>query len=179
MPKLIIRRSGILFFLCLIFPFELLAQDANAQKEIQNKIDEEVWKTFMTAFESSDGPALNALYGPKVIRVTPNGLDISNEFKKENIKRFAAAKKAGANVDLDFWFEHRHTLSEASYEVGYFRISSEVSGQKTVFYGQFHIYLQRIEGSWKITQDWDNTFIKGADVTEEDFNRGEKGPFND
>lgn len=179
--KIHLVKITLTIIMCGYMQFSAFAQLTTAleeEKKIQNEIDEQVWKPFRQAFESRDAEALNAIYGPEVIRVTPNGLDIDNKFKQGNIERFAESRKAGAKVDLDFWFEHRHSVPTASYEVGYFRISTQVDGAKSIFYGQFHIYIQKIGGQWKITQDWDNSFVRGADVTAKDFAQGKLGPFN-
>ncbi len=45
--------------------------------------------------------------------------------------------------------------------------SKEISS----IYGQFHIVLKKIDGNWKITQDWDTDKINGKKLSEEDFDK--------
>ncbi|GMN10276.1 hypothetical protein MTsPCn9_13090 [Croceitalea sp. MTPC9] len=157
-----------LFFIC----FFGIAQ--NEVKEIQDVIDQEVWKPFQEAFENLDGKALNATYTEQVLRVTPNGIDTENSFKAGNLERFKQNKADGISISLEFWFDSRHTNEATSYEVGFYRIRATTKEGKTSSnYGQFHIVLKRIDGKWKITQDWDTSIINGKAISAEDFEKQE------
>ena len=156
-----------LFLLGLFLSSQLQAQTAT---ELQKEIDQTVWKAFKHAFETSDGKALNATYADDVLRVTPEGIDTDGVFKAENLKSFAGNREAGAKISLDFWFDSRHTNATTSYEVGFFRITfTDDDGKSNHNYGQFHIVLKKIDGQWKITQDWDTTTINGKAITAKDF----------
>lgn len=143
-------------------------------QDLQKEIDQSVWKPFQKAFETLDGEALNNTYAPQVLRVTPQGIDTENAFKKGNIERFTTNLQNGDKIGLDFWFDSRKTNASASYEVGFYRISFTAEGGKTRYsYGQFHIVLEKIDGHWKITQDWDTTHIAGNPITQKDFDTNE------
>ena len=59
-----------------------------------------------------------------------------------------------------------------SYDVGFYRVGvTATSGQTDYFYGQFHIVLNKIDGHWKIVQDWDTSSIGGRPITAKDFDR--------
>lgn len=147
-----------------------LSIKAQSIQEIQQEIDLTVWKPFQKAFETLDGEALNHIYAKQVLRVTPQGIDTKNAFKKGNIERFAANLQNGDKIDLDFWFDSRKTNATTSYEVGFYRIAFTAQGGETRYsYGQFHIVLEKIAGHWKITQDWDTTHIAGKAITAQDF----------
>ena len=138
--------------------------------DIQKEIDAQVWKPFQEAFQNLDGQALNDTYAEQVLRVTPGGIDTENVFKQGNLKRFTQNKADGISIGLDFWFDSRHTNSTTSYEVGFYRIgATNAAGETAYNYGQFHIVLEKIEGIWKITQDWDTTTINGQTIGSEDF----------
>jgi ketosteroid isomerase-like protein len=142
--------------------------------QIQKEIDKTVWKPFQKAFESLDGVALNSTYADDVLRVTPNGIDTQNSFKSANIERFLNNKADGATITLDFWYDSRHTDETTSYEVGFYRIGTTYSGKEPSYnYGQFHIVIKKINGHWKITQDWDTASINGNSITSEDFQKQE------
>jgi len=152
----------------------LTAFQTNAQKPIktiQKEIDQTVWKPFQEAFENLDAAALNATYAPKVLRVTPQGIDTRNAFKKANLDRFASNKKNKVKITLDFWFDSRKTNETTSYEVGFYRIGFTKENSTEYSYGQFHIVLQKIDTRWKITQDWDTTSIAGDPITAIHFNK--------
>ncbi|MFP2997613.1 hypothetical protein ABN763_16975 [Spongiivirga sp. MCCC 1A20706] len=136
---------------------------------IQNEIDQTVWKPFKNAFESLDAETLNAIYAKKVLRVTPEGVDTKQIFKYKNIERFKQYKKEGLMITLDFWFDSRHTNENTSYEVGFFRITTIANKNIQYSYGQFHIVLQKIGRSWRITQDWDSDHINGKKINAQDF----------
>ena len=160
----------------LYIPLLLLGVQLQAQTvaDFQKEIDETVWKPFQQAFEALDGKALNATYADEVLRVTPQGIDTQNSFKAANLKRFEQNKVDGISIALDFWFDSRHTNGAASYEVGFYRIGfRDKAGQTNYSYGQFHIVIQKKQGEWKITQDWDTTVINGKTISAEDFDRKE------
>ena len=159
------------YFLTLVlvaFPAALLAQEPS---QWQKEIDEQVWTQFDAAFESYDATALNALYAAEVLRVTPAGIDTEGRFKLQNSESYAGHYGAGNKRDLQFWFESRHTNANTSYEVGMFKITTTTNGQVSSFYGQFHIVLKKLNGSWKITQDWDTTEVNGKLLDADDFGR--------
>lgn len=138
--------------------------------DIQKEIDAQVWKPFQEAFQNLDGQALNNTYADQVLRVTPGGIDTENAFKQGNLRRFAQNKADGITIGLDFWFDSRHTNNQASYEVGFYRIAAtNDKGETSYNYGQFHIVLEKMDGIWKITQDWDTTTINGETIGSEDF----------
>ncbi len=156
-----------LFFLLLFITLPITAQIS--VEAIQKEIDKTVWKPFQEAFENSDGKALNAIYAQHVIRVTPNGIDTENAFKKSNLVRFSENLKNNVKISLDFWFDSRDTNETTSYEVGFYRIGFTTNNNTKYSYGQFHIVLQKINDQWKITQDWDTTTIAGKPITAGDF----------
>ena len=159
------------FLLILFAAFHLSHINAQTSAEaLQKEIDQTVWKTFQQAFQTLDGAALNATYADQVLRITPSGIDTQNNFKKGNLERFAQNKATGESISLDFWFDSRTTQDEISYEVGFYRIGfTGKSGNTTYSYGQFHIVIQKINGQWKITQDWDTATLKGAPISAKDF----------
>ncbi len=140
-------------------------------KALQHEINENLWKPFKMAFETLDGPALNALYAKQVLRVTPNGIDTENRFREANLKRFEDNRNSQTSIQLDFWFDSRHTNTHVSYEVGFYRMRLIKAGGGTTIYGQFHIVLKKEGDTWKITQDWDTSTINGNTITANDFEK--------
>ncbi|NER15245.1 DUF4440 domain-containing protein [Leptobacterium flavescens] len=157
-----------LLFTAMLSLCSLRAQDTET---IQKEIDRQVWKPFKEAFENADAEKLNATYAEEVLRVTPQKIDTGNEFKGQNLTRFRQNKESGTEIKLDFWFDSRHTNEDTSYEVGFYRIGFRTNGKESIVYGQFHIVLKKVDGQWKITQDWDTTTINGNEITAADFAR--------
>ncbi|MCE7997112.1 MAG: nuclear transport factor 2 family protein [Roseivirga sp.] len=162
------KRVLILLYLFVLISLSALAQGADQR---QAEIDNQVWKPFHAAFEARDAKALNALYAEQVLRVTPAGVDTRNLFKQQNIDSYANTNASGTKTSLDFWFESRQTSDDTSYEIGIFKITAETNGNSSTFYGQFHIVIKKIDGVWKITQDWDSPNINGRPITAKDFSR--------
>ncbi len=146
---------------------------ANANvSEVHDEIDRTVWSVFQSAFERLDGASLNSVYADDVLRVTPDGLDTVGEFKRYNLTRFDANKARGESIALDFWFDSRRTQANVSYDVGFYRVGvTNSAGETSYFYGQFHIVLKKLDGQWKIVQDWDTGTIGGDPITAADFAR--------
>ncbi|MFS4466465.1 hypothetical protein [Maribacter sp. 2210JD10-5] len=162
-------KISILMLFCIV---GIYAQDDAVQ--FQKEIDQTVWKPFQKAFETLNGDALNATYATEVLRVTPNGIDTDGSFKAENLKRFVINKADGITIALDFWFDSRHTNKTTSYEVGFYRIAATDIEENTSYnYGQFHIVLKKINGEWKIIQDWDTNLINGEAIGADDFAKKE------
>ena len=136
------------------------------------EIDKTVWKAFQDAFQTLDGQALNEVYADNVLRITTDGIDTQSAFKEANTTRFAQNIKNGDRIALDFWLDSRQTNKTTSYEVGFYRMTMTTSaGETNTFYGQFHILLKKINGRWKIAQDWDTSSIGGQPITAADFER--------
>lgn len=137
--------------------------------KLQQEIDNAVWRPFKIAFEARDGAALNSLYADTVLRATPEGIDTDEQFKLANL---APKANSDLTVRLDFWLENRRTNTNNSYEVGMFRITRYTETTTAEYlYGQFHIVIKKINGEWKITQDWDTDEVLGKKLNAIDFER--------
>ena len=160
-----------LLYLFVILAFNITVNAQSSVETIQKEINTTVWKPFQNAFETLDAEALNAVYAEKTLRVTPQGIDTNEAYKLGNIERFKASKDNNVAIKLDFWFDSRFTNENTSYEVGFYRIAATVNGQTNNSYGQFHIVLKKLNGQWKITQDWDTTTINGHTLGKADFEK--------
>ena len=73
---------------------------------------------------------------------------------------------------IDFSFDQRFNKGDTAYEVGYYKVSMHKDGEvDRVFLGRFHVVLKKIDGEWKITQDWDSDKINGKEITAADFGK--------
>lgn len=158
-------------FSLIILLFSVTFGFTQDSQTIQKEINQNLWKPFKAAFETLDGPALNALYAKQVLRVTPNGIDTKNDFREANLKRFEENRKTETKVQLDFWFDSRNTNSDTSYEVGFYRMELTNPDGVNTIYGQFHIVLKKEDDTWKITQDWDTATINGNAIMVTDFEK--------
>ncbi|MBK7871679.1 MAG: nuclear transport factor 2 family protein [Saprospiraceae bacterium] len=99
----------------------------------------------------------------------PWGIQVGEEYWKGNVEGSKRNKEAGVTRSIAFRFEHRVANDSIAYEVGYYKIKSARNGEERTGYGRFDVVLKKIDGVWKIAQDWDVDNINGKKLTEEDF----------
>lgn len=158
----------LLLLMLLFFVSNMFAKEEHA---IQQDINQNLWAPLKQAFETLDAPTLNALYAKEVLRVTPRAIDTENNFKSNHEERFKNYRNTQTKIQLDFWFDSRHTRADTSYEIGFYRMKLRgLKGVNTV-YGQFHIVLKKEGGAWKITQDGDTITINGTAILASDFEK--------
>lgn len=162
-------KGAALLLIFLVNSGFVLSQNNSDNKAIEQEVNEQLWKPFKEAFESRDWKKFNDLHTDDVLRVSKwSGIRLGSEYKEANIRSFQ--KKEAPKRIIDFWFEHRIYGDNIGYEVGYYRIKSELPDKSIkMSYARFHIVMKRIDGKWKIAQDWDINNINGVTVTSEDF----------
>lgn len=144
--------------------FCMIGFTQNAQEEINNQI----WKPFTEAWEANDGEAFNKIHSKDVWRINPGRLLVGDEYTSRNSERMDGVTK---DRIIEFSFETRTVNGNNSYEVGYYRVT-DTSGEEPKFYvGRFHVALKKIDGKWKIIQDWDTSKINGIEITPESISQ--------
>ena len=145
----------------------------SAQDKIQNfesEINAQVWKPFIEAYAENDVEKYNGIHSDDILRVTKWGIREGESYKNRNIENFA--KKTDVVKKIDFRFEHRIHEKDVAYEVGYYKLEYVKENIVTgTHYGRFHVVLKKIQGVWKIHQDWDTSNINGHEVGAEDFSK--------
>ncbi len=165
--------SSIRLLLLLFFTISLSQVNAQADAaKWQAEIDQEIWLPFMQAYKDFDGEAFNALHSDDVIRVSPWGIRTGADYKQSTLEGYRRNKAEGREREIFFWLEHRQTNQNLSYEVGYYKINSTTKEGTKHYYARFHVVIRKIDGVWKIVQDWDTNTINGRKVTAEDFAKG-------
>ncbi|MDX1940661.1 MAG: nuclear transport factor 2 family protein [Saprospiraceae bacterium] len=148
----------------------LCSQIAFAQDNaIQKTIDEQVWLPFIKTFNAFDGEGFNALHTKDVLRGGPWGIQTGEEYWKNNLESNKKGKESGGKKSIAFRFEHRVARDSIAYEVGYYKVKYTHDGEERTGYGRFDVVLRKVNGVWKIAQDWDVDNINGKKFTEEDF----------
>lgn len=130
----------------------------------QQEIDEQIWLPFTKAWEANDGEAFNAIHSDDVWRINPGRLLVGDEYKSRNAERMQGQQRARI---IEFSFETRTSNGDNAYEVGYYRITDNSQTEPRYFVGRFHVAIKKIDGSWKIIQDWDTGEINGVEITAE------------
>ena len=142
---------------------------AQSDSLISRQIDAQVWYPFISSFGAYDGEAFNALHAADVLRGGPWGLQQGDDYLKGNLESSVRNKQSGNTRQISFTFEYRVQSPEVAYEVGYYRLRSVRQGEERTSYGQFHVVIRKINGTWKIAQDWDASTLNGIEITEEHF----------
>ena len=161
-----------LILLGMLLGTSVVAQEYQPDAATEAEVNEHVWKKFKTSYEARDWETFNSLHTDDVLRVSKwGGIKVGEEYKervRQSYRRTPKRKKV-----IDFWFEHRIYAEEVGYEVGYYRVADMESGAESpASYAQFHVVLRKVDGVWKIAQDWDQGTILGEKITAEDFAKG-------
>lgn len=151
-----------IFTLLLSISLSVFAQSA------QEEIDQQIWVPFTRAWEANDGEAYNAVHTDDVWRINPGRLLLGDQYKKRNTERMTGQKR---DRIIEFTFETRTANGDNAYEVGYYRITDRSEDQPRYFVGRFHVAIKKIDGVWKIAQDWDTDEINGEKITPESLEK--------
>ncbi len=149
-----------LFILALILIHPQVYSQENSAEEAINK---EVWQAFKTSYEARDSEAFIALHTDDALRVTDNGIMTADRY-------FASIENwqkpgNGTNIMIDFAFESRQHTEYVGYETGYYRVLvTRGESQRDTYYGQFHVVLRKVDGTWKIAQDFDTGTVGGKKI---------------
>ena len=157
--------KNVQFFLSLLFVMGLSSQD----KKIQKEIDDQVWYPFIKSYNSYDEAAYIKLHTKDILRVSKSGIKIGAEYFKKTKNYFVESKKRGDKQKISFVFESRYAKKNIAYEIGFYKVYSKRNGKKNYYYGMFHVVLKKIDGNWKVAQDWDTDKINGIAISESHF----------
>ena len=171
-------NKKLLFISLFVLLISSTAFSQSEAKKIQNEINTKIWKPFIVAYNNLDAKAFNALHTDDVMRVNQWGMRIGEEYKASNTKNFEKSKAKGAKRTIELWLEDRQTNASTSYEVGYYKVTNYSDEGEKIFYGRFHVIIKKINGEWKIAQDWDTNQVNGIKITEEDYTKNTPLTFN-
>lgn len=164
-------KKILISLIAILMTTSAFAQDKKQQQKIEKEVNEQVWKPFKKSLEQRDAKTYNDLHTDDILRVNKWGIRMGKDFKDRNTANYA--KKDDRKVTIDFWLEHRIYSGDTGYEVGYYRVKTTYpDGNVRKSYARFHIVLKKVNGSWKIAQDWDTGSINGVIVTAKDFAKG-------
>ena len=146
------------------------AQSETAQLAYENEVNETIWKPFKQTYEARDWQGFNKLHTDDVLRVHDGGIRQGADYK--NSIRESYEKYSDRKVTIDFAMERRMRNEDVAYETGFYRVLyREPDKEPKASFGRFHVVLKRIEGHWKIAQDWDSNSFNGRPITAGDFEK--------
>ena len=155
--------------LAILFTFSTVsAQQKSNNESIESLINESIWKPFKSSYEARDWETFNSLHTDDVLRVYDNVIKIGAEYK--NSIQESYQREQPGTVTIDFVMERRTYRNDVGYEVGFYRVIYKESGKEDRHsYGRFHVVIRKVNGSWKIAQDWDSNSFNGKPITTSDF----------
>ena len=169
--KTFVKIKRALLFGLLLISIHGFSQSASKDVEIENEVNTQLWEPFKAAFEGRDWKGFNNLHTDDVLRITKWGIKSGSEYKEHTKNRYQ--RKDSVSRTIDFWLEHRVYSGDIGYEVGYYKITNTAPNREIKqSYARFHIVLKKINGVWKIAQDWDESSINDIPVSVKDFEKG-------
>lgn len=150
----------------------VFSQQYTPDPAIEAEVNLQVWKPFKVAYEARDWKSFNNLHTDDMLRVNKwGGIKTGIEYKASVEKSYQ--RKDSRKRTIDLWFEHRIYSDDFGYEVGYYRVIYDEPGKdQLITHARFHVVLKKINGVWKIAQDWDTNMINGVSITAADFAKG-------
>ena len=137
--------------------------------DLLRDLNQALWQAFRTSYRSLDATALLALYHRDLVRAGGPARSVQgfDGYAGEIREFFADMAAQGASLDIDFRFTERIGAGELASERGVFRIALAGPDAERIFYGQFHTFARRIDGTWQFVADYDTT--EGGTVTAASF----------
>ena len=132
------------------------------------EVNTQVWQVFKTAYEARNSEAFKAIHTKDILRINDGGIKTA-ELYFRSIDNWQKPK-AGMGLIIDFAFEKRQYYENIGYETGYYRVIALNNGkQQETFYGQFHVVMKKLNGVWRIAQDFDTGNVGGREIDKSFF----------
>ena len=139
-------------------------------QSIQQAINDQVWKPFITAYNNHDTNSFMAVHSKDVVRSPRDAKMVLNwnEYFDQQKRGDDHGKKSGSKRELGLRFTERIANDNQAMEVGIYKGTiTDKTGNVRTFYGRFHVVLRKENGIWKILVDTDSS--EGDTIDEEDY----------
>ncbi|MBT8375523.1 MAG: nuclear transport factor 2 family protein [Bacteroidia bacterium] len=144
-----------LFTLFIVFAFVL---NVTSQTNQHLKDINVVWSEFYAAFEQLDHTKMTAIHHEDLIRIS-GGKRIRDykSYMNSNRASFEALKAKNMSTKIELRFFERIANEKVSSERGIYKLTqSDGTSSPNHYYGQFHVIMEKIDGQWLITMDYDS-----------------------
>jgi len=136
----------------------------------EKEINQQVWKTFIKAYNAFDTELFMSVYSKDVVRVPRDQKQILNfaDYKKSINREYHFNKSYNIKANLEIRFTERIHTANTAYESGLYKISLiENTGKKETIYSKFTVIMKKEGTAWKIVMDADSA--EGNTLSEKDF----------
>ena len=152
-----------IIFTSIIF---LISFQINSQKkdsEVYTEILNQIWKPFKKSFDKKDSRTFNNLHTNDIIRINAWGIKQGKTYKDTITNSYS--NKSDKTRTITFWIEQSVFSKTISHQIGYYAVTYKESNKKDkTIYAQFQVTLKKINGTWKIWQDFDTDMVGGKKV---------------
>lgn len=139
-------------------------------QNMQQEINEQVWKPFIQTFNDRDTKGFMALHSKDAVRSPRDAKAVWDwdEYYKHQERGDLREKSSGHKRQLELRFSERIGGNGMAIDVGIYKTTSIApDGIAKSFYGRFHVVLRKEGGIWKILVDTDSS--EGGSISEKDF----------
>ncbi|MFW6227617.1 MAG: YybH family protein [Bacteroidota bacterium] len=143
---------------------------AQNNQENMAEINRQVWYPFYKAYETLDAELFASLHDTAIFRIPADNKTIEtySEYISGLENWFAQNLKDNRQLNIEFRFFERINNNLTASERGIYKFSMRAPGtEEVVFYGKFHVILQKENGVWKIRMDYDSN--EGGTIGEDDY----------
>ncbi len=124
------------------------------------EINRDIWQPFSEAYATNDAEKYIGLHAPDFIRANGGqwaGVRNLAEYGASVRKNFTRNTADYRKTTIDFTFFERAAGPETASERGIYRVTStDKDSLPRYFYGQFHVFHRKVNGTWKIAVDYDS-----------------------
>jgi ketosteroid isomerase-like protein len=139
-------------------------------QNVQQEINEQVWKPFIQAFNDRDTKSFMAVHSKDVVRSPRDSKVIWdwNEYYKQMERGDQSEKVSQSKRQLELRFTERIAGKDKAIDVGIYKTTMIRSdGIAKSFFGRFHVVHRKENGVWKILVDTDSS--ENNSISEKDF----------
>ncbi len=130
----------------------------NTQRLLQ--INTDIWLPFSAAYATNNADQYLALHAPDFIRSSGgkySSMKTLAEYGQSVRLGFEKRRDQSQKVEISFTFFERITGEVTASERGIYRFTAfSKNGEKEHFFGKFHVFHRKINGTWKIAVDYDS-----------------------
>lgn len=137
------------------------------------EVNNQVWKTFVDAYNRFDTEKFMSVYSKEVIRIAQDDKKIYDfaEYRRNVNRENQFNKTYGIKAKIELRFTERIYSGETGFEKGVLKISmTDNNGKPATIFSKFEVVLKKEAGVWRIKYDTDST--EGATVSQKDFDKG-------
>lgn len=149
--------------------FLLITFTVGAQN-VQQEINQQVWKPFLKGFNDNDTKAFMAVHSKDVVRSSRDAKEVLNwnEYFAQQERGDNADRAAKRKRTLELRFTERIASKDQAVEVGVYKTSYvNADGTTRSFFGRFHVVMRKEQGTWKILVDTDSS--EKNTISEKDY----------